>query len=417
MNDLAIHGLIGGISIPLSYLILKLIFKKSVLFIAGYIMMVYTIIIGFLSFWGGQLGVKADFWIVPIQYIIGLAVVLIIRKLLLVPLGKSIYQVKIMSEGNLQHVIEKSNSKNELGILTNSLHGLNNKLNAIISEVATNAGNLVAASTQLSSASEQLSQGANEQASSLEEVSSTIEEISANIEQNTQNAQQTERVSVEANTGIKIVVERAQEAVAASEEIAKKITIINDIAFQTNLLALNAAVEAARAGEHGKGFAVVAAEVRKLAENSKRAAEEIVGLVQRNMELTKGAGEVMVQVLPKIENTTKLLQEISAASIEQVNGAVQVNTSIQQLNEVTQQNAASSEELATSAEQLAGQAVQLQETISFFNTGNNQYFKQNLSGNDKNVNKQYVSNDSHKQANKSVKLNMYDEIENEFNKY
>lgn len=111
-------------------------------------------------------------------------------------------------------------------------------------------------------------------------------------------------------------------AVDANKDIANKISIITDIAFQTNILALNAAVEAARAGEHGKGFAVVAAEVRKLAERSKLAADEIVTLAQKGLDLSQGAGKVMEEVLPKIQNTTKLVQEITAASPSKITGPV-----------------------------------------------------------------------------------------------
>lgn len=243
-----------------------------------------------------------------------------------------------------------------------------NTLKDIVGNITSGAQNISSASLQLSSTSQELSQGANEQASSVEEVSSTLEQIAANIQQNTDNAQQTERISVEANKGINEVAERAQSAVEANKEIAEKITIINDIAFQTNILALNAAVEAARAGEHGKGFAVVASEVRKLAERSKVAAEEIVALAQKSLELAEGAGKVMVETIPKIENTTKLVQEITAASIEQNSGTGQVNSAVQQLNDVTQQTAAASEELATSAEELSSQAEQLEEIIMFFST-------------------------------------------------
>jgi methyl-accepting chemotaxis protein len=211
-----------------------------------------------------------------------------------------------------------------------------------------------------------MSQGASEQASSVEEVSSTMEQIAANVEQNTENAQQTEKISISAQMGISEVSEGANKAVEASRVIAQKIQIINDIAFQTNILALNAAVEAARAGEHGKGFAVVAAEVRKLAERSKVAADEIVGLTQNSLELAEGAGSKMAEILPDIEKTTKLVQEIAAASLEQNNGAGQVNSAVQQLNSVTQQNAAASEELATNAEELASQAQQLKDLVSYF---------------------------------------------------
>lgn len=221
-----------------------------------------------------------------------------------------------------------------------------------------------------------MSQGANEQASSVEEVSSTMEEITSNIEQNSSNSAQTEKISITARDGMLQVKEQTARAVEANREIYEKIKVINDIAFQTNILALNAAVEAARAGEHGKGFAVVAAEVRKLAENSKASAEEIIGLAENSFEITQQAGAKLEEMLPEIEKTTQLVQEISAAGIEMSNGSNQVNSAIQQLNEVTQQTAAASEELATGAEQLAGQADQLISTISFFNIGHSFASKQ-----------------------------------------
>ena len=215
-----------------------------------------------------------------------------------------------------------------------------------------------------------MSQGANEQAASVEEVSSTMEQMTANIQQNNQNAKQSQKISISAQEGITDVNERSQKAVAATKKISEKIDIINDIAFQTNILALNAAVEAARAGEQGRGFAVVAAEVRKLAENSKRAAEEIVGLSKNGLTLTQESGEKLAEMLPEIEKTTSLVQEIAAASSEQANGAEQVNNAMQQLNSVSQQNAAASEELAGNAEEMSSQTDQLKDIIQFFKVNN-----------------------------------------------
>ena len=240
------------------------------------------------------------------------------------------------------------------------------KLKSIVAEIRRGSDNIASASMQMSSSSQQMSQGASEQASSAEEVSSSMEEMTANIQQNTENAKETEKIAQKSADGVNQGNASSEISVKAMQKIAEKITIVNDIAFQTNILALNAAVEAARAGEHGKGFAVVAAEVRKLAERSKVAADEIDQLSKNGVQVSVDAGKMLAEIVPEIEKTSKLVQEISAASIEQNSGADQVNSAIQQLNQVTQQNAAASEEMATGAEELSGQADQLKEIIGFF---------------------------------------------------
>jgi methyl-accepting chemotaxis protein len=193
-----------------------------------------------------------------------------------------------------------------------------------------------------------------------------MEEMAGNISLNTENARTTEAISLTALAGIEEVADRSSKAMVATRTISEKINIINDIAFQTNILALNAAVEAARAGDHGRGFAVVASEVRKLAERSKIAADEIVRIAHQSVSLVEGAGSKLNDMIPEVNKTSKLVQEIAASSMEQNNGSNQVNGAIQQLNSVTQQNAAASEELATSAEELASQAEQLKEMILYF---------------------------------------------------
>jgi methyl-accepting chemotaxis protein len=196
-----------------------------------------------------------------------------------------------------------------------------------------------------------------------------MEQMSSNIKQNADNAQQTDKI---ANKSAKDGQESGAsvlEAVASMKEIASKISIIEEIARQTNLLALNAAIEAARAGEHGKGFAVVASEVRKLAERSQKAAGEINELSGSTVKTSEVAGEMLGKLVPDIQRTAELVQEITAASKEQDTGAEQINKALQQLEQVIQQNASAAEEMASTTEELTGQADQLVSALSFFRTG------------------------------------------------
>ncbi|MDA3865212.1 MAG: Cache 3/Cache 2 fusion domain-containing protein [Salinivirgaceae bacterium] len=289
-------------------------------------------------------------------------------------LKRAVRMSEEIAAGNLNISLD-IDQKDEVGKLATALNAMTEKLKGIISEILRETDNLASASSQISNSSQELSQGATEQASSAEEVSSTMEQITTNIQQNTTNANETEKISTAADQGIAEVAQKAEESLASVKTITQKIEIINEIARQTNILALNAAVEAARAGEYGKGFAVVAAEVRKLAERSKDAADEIIDLSRVSLELTNSSGEKMKLMIPNVQKTTSLVHEISAASNEQRAGAEQVNAAIQQLNQVTQQNAAASEELATSAEELNSQADNMKDVVSFFKLGDETSFK------------------------------------------
>ncbi|MEO5327162.1 MAG: methyl-accepting chemotaxis protein [Magnetococcus sp. THC-1_WYH] len=211
-----------------------------------------------------------------------------------------------------------------------------------------------------------LAEGATEQAASVEETSSAVEQMTSNIQQNTENSITTEQLARQAAKDAEVSGEAVRQAVTAMKEIASKIGIIEEISRQTNLLALNAAIEAARAGEHGKGFAVVAAEVRKLAERSQMAAAEISNLSSSSVEVAERAGTMLTKLVPDIQKTAQLVQEISTSSREQSQGADQINQAIQQLDQVIQRNAGASEQLSASASQLADYAQELEQTISFF---------------------------------------------------
>ncbi len=272
-----------------------------------------------------------------------------------------------IASGNLTYEFNDENSST--GIF-GSIQQMTNKLKEILSEIRMGYETIATASEEISLSTQTESQGANEQASAAEEVSSSMEEMAANIEQSNANAQQTEKIAQAAALGMKNVSEASVESMNSVREIVSKITIINEIARQTSILALNAAVEAARAGEHGKGFAVVAAEVRKLADRSQVAAAEIGILSKRSLEVTELSTTRLLELIPEVEKTTSLLQEIASASSELEQGSSQINNAINMLNTTTQQNAAASEEMATAAEELSGQAQALEAAISYFRTGN-----------------------------------------------
>ncbi len=271
-----------------------------------------------------------------------------------------------VANGNLTVELHDRSAQDKL---MQALAAMVGGLTRTVSDIRGIAGEVAAASQSISTASIQVSKGASAQAAAAEEASSSMEEMVSNIKQNADNASQTDKI---ANKSAKDAQESGKsvlEAVSAMKEIANKISIIEEIARQTNLLALNAAIEAARAGEHGKGFAVVAAEVRKLAERSQKAAAEINQLSSTTLRVSEKSGEMLDKLVPDIQRTAELVQEISAASKEQDTGAEQINKALQQLEKVIQQNASASEEMASTTEELTGQSDQLVSALGFFHTG------------------------------------------------
>ena len=257
-------------------------------------------------------------------------------------------------------------ASNEIGDLSSSMNTMTVKMHDVISNIYKSASNLASGSHQLSAVANSISDGVQQQSSSIDNITSAMANIGSSVKHNADNAKQTELIATKAASETKEGAEAVAQTVDAMKQIAEKIIIIEEIAMQTNLLALNAAIEAARAGGHGKGFAVVAAEVRKLAERSGSAAGEISELSASSVQIAEKAGQMLKVIAPGILRTSELIQEITAASLEQDTGLEQINKSIQLLENITKTTASSGSEMATAADNLGSEAEELSSSIQYF---------------------------------------------------
>jgi methyl-accepting chemotaxis protein len=315
---------------------------------------------------------KRNTWIISITII---AIVLLlgilsfrISNTTVRPLHDFVSNLNSVAEGNLNEKINEKHlaRKDEIGEIFTSMNHLIGKLAEMATKVHDSIDTVAEASMDLEKTSEEINNGSNSQAANTEEISSSMEEMLANITQNRENAENVKNIAEKISSNISHVEESSRISMESVSLIAQKIKVIDEIAMQTNILALNAAVESARAGEHGKGFAVVATEVRRLAERSRLAGIEINEMAKVSVEQTKSASALIANIIPDIQNTTRLVQEIAAASVEQNQGVEQVNGAIQELNFVTQSNTSTSHDLTTKAEMLTNNATELKEILQYF---------------------------------------------------